>query len=62
MNVNMYFKHVMLDVCEWLQVVASDCSWLHNTHYALDRLRHIFILHMHECLYLFMDEIECVII
>ena len=51
----MYLKHVMIDM------VASGCSWM--CEYTLDtRLtRSRFMLHMHEYLYLFMDEIECVI-
>ena len=55
MDVNMYLKHVMIDM------VASGCSWMRE--YTLDtRLtRSRFMLHMHEYLYLFMDEIECVI-
>ena len=55
MDVNMYLKHVMIDM------VASGCSWMRE--YTLDtRLTHSrFALHMHEYLYLFMDEIECII-
>ena len=30
MDVNKYLKHVMIDGCEWLQVVASGCSWMHT--------------------------------
>ena len=62
LGVNMCLRHVMIDGCKWLQAVASGFPWMHiHTYEALDRLRHIFKLHMHECLYLFMDEIECVI-
>ena len=55
MDVNMYLKHVMIDM------VASGCSWMRE--YTLDTssTRSHFILHMHEYLYLFMDEIECFI-
>ena len=55
MDVNMYLKHVMIDM------VASGCSWM--CEYTLDTssTRSHFILHMHEYLYLFMDEIECII-
>ena len=51
----MYLKHVMIDM------VASGCSWIRE--YTLDtRLtRSRFMLHMHEYLYLFMGEIECVV-
>ena len=50
----MYLKHVMIDM------VASGGSWMRE--YTLDtRLtRSRFMLHMHEYLYLFMDEIEYV--
>ena len=42
-------------------MVASGCSWMRE--YTLDTslTRSHFILHMHEYLYLFMDEIDCVI-
>ena len=55
MDVNMYLKHVMIDM------VASGCSWMRE--YTLDTssTRSHFILHMNEYLYLFMDEIECII-
>ena len=58
MDVNMYLKHVMIDMVE---MVASGCSWMRE--YTLDtRLtRSRFMLHMHEHLYFFMDEIECVV-
>ena len=30
MNVNMYLKHVMIDGCKWLLVVARGCIYTHN--------------------------------
>ena len=60
----MCLKQVMLDGCKWLQVVASVCKWLLvDALYTLGtRAAHtLLILHMHECLRLFMDEIFCVI-
>ena len=33
MVVNMCLRHVMFGGCKWMQVFASDCSWLHlHTH------------------------------
>ena len=50
----MYLKQVMIDM------VASGCSWMRE--YTLDTSStwSHFTLHMHEYLYLFMDEIEYV--
>ena len=53
----MYLKHVMIDGCKWLLVVARGCIYTLGTRSAQSP----FILHMHECLYLFMDDFECVI-
>ena len=58
MDVNMCLKHVMFDM---LQVVASGCSWMREYTLDISSTRSHFILHMHEYLYLFMDEIERVI-
>ena len=61
MGVNMCLRHVMIDGCKWLQVVASGCSWMHLHTLGTRSAQSPFILHMHECLHLFVDEIECVI-
>ena len=56
MDVNMYLKHVMIDGCEWLQVVASGCSWMHvHTLQALDRLNHFHIAYKCVCIFKLMD-------
>jgi len=57
----MCLKHVMLDGCKWLQVFASGCSWMHYTRLGTRSAHTLLILHMHECLCLFMDENFCVI-
>ena len=55
MDVNMCLKHVMIDM------VASGCLWMREYTLGIRTARSHFMLHMHEYLYLFMDEIECVI-
>ena len=55
MDVNMYLKHVMIDM------VASGCSRMREYTLGTRSVQSHFIFHMYTCLCLFMDEFECVI-
>ena len=59
MDVNMCLRHVMVDGCKWLLVVARGCM---NTHQALDRLSHIsycICMNIYTCLWMELNVLSC---